>query len=99
MSLAGPTILWLNGTHGVGETAHRIEYAGGTLVMPMTVVVEPYWWEISQGLASYAIPVHHLVPHADQEVLEGRIQNDAATGYSSFHFSHLAPTPRLSSHS
>jgi len=38
----------------VVETARRIlDYTGGTLVMPMTVLVEPDWREISQGLVSY----------------------------------------------
>ncbi|MGO4858510.1 hypothetical protein [Arthrobacter sp. 2MCAF14] len=35
----------------VVETARRmLEYTGGTLVMPMTVLVESYWREISDGL-------------------------------------------------
>jgi hypothetical protein len=39
----------------VVETARRVlVYAGGTLVMPMTVLVERYWREISAGLAQHA---------------------------------------------
>jgi len=50
----------------VVETARRVlEYTGGTLVMPMTVLVEPYWREMSEGFASYGIPVHHFALHAD----------------------------------
>lgn len=76
----------------VVETAHRIlDYTGGTLVMPMTVVVEPYWREISQGLASYDIPVRHFVLHADHGTLTGRIQNDPVMGSSSFRFRYLTP--------
>ena len=76
----------------VVETARRIlDYTGGTLVMPMTVLVEPYWREISQGLASYDIPVHHFVLHADQEILKERSQNDSEMGPSSFRFSYLSP--------
>jgi predicted kinase len=76
----------------VVETARRIlDYTGGTLVMPMTVLVEPYWREISQGLATYDIPVHHFVLHANQEVLKERIQNDSVMGPSSFRFSYLSP--------
>ena len=76
----------------VVETARRIlDYTGGTLVMPMTVLVEPYWREISQGLASYGIPVHHFVLHADQDTVRGRIQDDAVMGPSSFRFSYLSP--------
>jgi len=76
----------------VVETARRIlDYTGGTLVMPMTVLVEPYWREISQGLASYDIPVHHFVLHADQDTLRRRIQDDSVMGPSSFRFSYLSP--------
>jgi hypothetical protein len=50
----------------VVETARRVlGYTGGTLVMPMTVLVEQYWREISTGLAQHAIPVRHFVLHAD----------------------------------
>ena len=59
----------------VVETAYRIlEYTGGTLVMPMTVLVEQYWREISSGLSRYGIPVRHFVLHADQETLRRRIE-------------------------
>lgn len=58
----------------VVETARRIlEYTGGTLVIPMTVLVEEYWREISEGLASYGVPVRHVVLHADQDTLRARI--------------------------
>ena len=76
----------------VVETARRLlDYTGGTLVMPMTVLVESYWREISEGLAAYDIPVHHFVLHADQETLRGRIQGDAVMGPSSFRFGYLSP--------
>jgi hypothetical protein len=76
----------------VVDTARRIlDYTGGTLVMPMTVLVEPYWREISQGLTSYDIPVRHFVLHADQATLRGRIQNDSEMGPSSFRFRYLTP--------
>jgi hypothetical protein len=61
----------------VVETAHRVlDYIGGTLVMPMTVLVEQYWREISTGLAHHAIPVRHFVLHADQGTRQGRIARD-----------------------
>ncbi|WP_019073777.1 hypothetical protein [Streptomyces hokutonensis] len=78
-------IVWLNGTHGAGrttsplvvESARRVlDHTGGTLVVPMTVLVEQYWREISAGLAQHAIPVRHFVLHADQETLRGRIARD-----------------------
>lgn len=76
----------------VVETARRIlDYTGGALVMPMTVLVEPYWREISQGLASYEIPVHHFVLHANQNALANRIQDDSVMGPSTFRFRYLLP--------
>ncbi|MFI6568264.1 ATP-binding protein [Nocardia fluminea] len=76
----------------VVETArHILEYTGGTLVMPMTVLVEQYWREISTGLAGHAIPVRHFVLHADQETLRGRIEGDTVLGPSSFRLQYLEP--------
>jgi hypothetical protein len=40
----------------VVETARRVlDYTGGTLVMPITVLVEQYWREISTGLAPFRL--------------------------------------------
>ncbi|MEV4943766.1 AAA family ATPase [Streptomyces zaomyceticus] len=76
----------------VVETARRVlEYTGGTLVMPMTVLVEEYWREISTGLAHHAVPVRHFVLHADQDTLRGRIEGDTVMGPSSFRLRHLGP--------
>ncbi|MGW4668964.1 ATP-binding protein [Streptomyces sp. NPDC004324] len=77
----------------VVETARRVlGYTGGTLVMPMTVLVEPYWREISSGLARYAIPVRHFVLHADQDTLRARIAGDTVVGPDSpFRLHHLEP--------
>jgi hypothetical protein len=76
----------------VVETAHRVlDYAGGTLVMPMTVLVEQYWREISTGLAGHAIPVRHFVLHADRERLRGRIEGDTVMGPSPFRLRYLEP--------
>lgn len=73
----------------VVETAYRVlDYIGGTLVMPMTVLVEPYWREISAGLADHAIPVRHFVLHADQDTLRGRIERATDTP-SPFRLSYL----------
>ena len=61
----------------VVETACRVlDYVGGTLVIPMTVLVEEYWREISSGLPGHAIPVRHFVLHADQDTLRRRIADD-----------------------
>jgi hypothetical protein len=74
----------------VVETARRVlEYTGGTLVIPMTVLVEPYWREIHDGLTAHAIPVRHVLLHADQDTLRGRIENDTVMGFSDFRMRHL----------
>jgi hypothetical protein len=76
----------------VVETARRVlEYAGGTLVMPMTVLVEEYWREIHAGLAAYGIPVRHFVLHAETDTLRDRIQNDTVLGPSTFRLAYLEP--------
>lgn len=74
----------------VVETArHVLAYTGGTLVMPMTVLVEPYWREIRTGLARHDIAVRHVVLHADPDTLRGRIEADTALGPSAFRLRHL----------
>ncbi len=76
----------------VVETAHRVlDYTGGTLVMPMTVLVEEYWREISTGLAQHAIPVRHFVLHADPDTLRGRIERNHLPKGSPFRLSYLEP--------
>jgi hypothetical protein len=76
----------------VVETAHHVlEYMGGTLVMPMTVLVEQYWREISSGLAQHGIPVRHFVLHADQDTLRRRIEGDTVMGPSWFRLKYLEP--------
>ncbi|MBB1253827.1 AAA family ATPase [Streptomyces sp. OF3] len=75
------------------ETARRVlDYAGGTLVVPMTVLVEEYWREISSGLAQHGIPVRHFVLHADQDTLRRRIAGDTVLGPNSpFRLKYLEP--------
>lgn len=76
----------------VVETARRVlDYVGGTLIVPMTVLVEPYWREISAGLAQHGIPVRHFVLHADQETLRRRIEADPLMGPSWFRLQYLEP--------
>jgi hypothetical protein len=74
----------------VVETARRVlEYTGGTLVMPMTVLVEQYWREISHGLAQYGVPLRHFVLHADLDTLRRRIDGDTVLGPSTFRLEYL----------
>jgi len=76
----------------VVESARRIlEYTGGTLVMPMTVLVEQYWREISTGLAGHASRVRHFVLHADTDTLRARIEGDTVLGPSTFRLAYLEP--------
>ncbi|MGC4790058.1 AAA family ATPase [Micromonospora sp. DT178] len=75
----------------VVETARRVlDYTGGTLVMPMTVLVEQYWREISTGLARHDIPVRHFVLHADEDTLRGRIEGEHPVP-SPFRLKYLEP--------
>src|SRR5881396_3687502 len=61
----------------VVETArHILLFTGGTLIVPMTVLVEEYWREIRDGFNRYRIPVRHFVLHADQAALGRRIETD-----------------------
>src|SRR5919112_5477958 len=74
----------------VVETARRVlDYTGGILVMPMTVLIEEYWREISSGLAHHAIPIRHFVLHADQNTLRERIEGDTVLGPSCFRLGYL----------
>ncbi|MBT2413953.1 ATP-binding protein [Streptomyces sp. ISL-12] len=77
----------------VVETARRVlDYVGGTLVVPMTVLVERYWREISTGLDRCGIPVRHFVLHADRAALRERIAGDTVVGpNSSFRLQYLEP--------
>lgn len=62
----------------VAETAVQVlNYVGGTLVLPQSVLVEPYWLEIRGALEKAGIPVRHYVLHADHDTLVDRISNAA----------------------
>jgi len=74
----------------VVDTARRVlEYTGGTLVMPMTVLVEEYWREISEGLDGHGVEVRHVVLHADPATLRTRILEDHAMGPSPFRLAYV----------
>ncbi|WP_104134806.1 MULTISPECIES: AAA family ATPase [unclassified Cryobacterium] len=76
----------------VVETArHILDYTGGTLIMPMTVLVEAYWREISDGFAAYDIPVRHFLLHTDTKILRERIMGDTVMGPSGFRLAYLVP--------
>ncbi|MFF1418911.1 AAA family ATPase [Streptomyces sp. NPDC058280] len=61
----------------VVETAAQVlDYVGGALVIPQTVLTEQYWTEIRAGLENKGIPVHHFVLHTDRDTLVERIHTD-----------------------
>ncbi|MGW0574776.1 AAA family ATPase [Streptomyces sp. NPDC002920] len=61
----------------VVETASQVlDFVGGVLVIPQTVLVEQYWGEIHAGLAKAGIPVQHFVLHTDPDTLAQRIESD-----------------------
>jgi hypothetical protein len=61
----------------VVETArHLLDFVGGTLVVPQTVLVQRYWSEIHVGLANAGISVHHFALHTDRDTLTRRIESD-----------------------
>ncbi|WP_239003997.1 hypothetical protein [Nocardia panacis] len=66
-----------------------LDYVGGTLIIPQTVLVNQYWQEIRTGLADAGIPICHFVLHADRDELIQRIQNDRVMGPSQWRFDHL----------
>src|SRR4051812_38080476 len=77
----------------VVDTVRRVlDHTGGTLVVPMTVLVEQYWHEIGAGRAHHAIPVRHFVFHADQDILRRRTEGPLPLPWSASGTS--GPTPR-----
>jgi hypothetical protein len=61
----------------VVETARQVlDYVGGTLVIPQTVLVQRYWSEIHTGLSDAGLIVHHFVLHTDHDTLARRIAAD-----------------------
>ncbi|GLW03933.1 AAA family ATPase [Streptomyces lavendulae] len=53
--------------------------AGGTVIVPMTVLHQPYARDVLEPLAALGVPVHHLVLHTDPSPLRARI--DASLEY------------------
>lgn len=75
----------------VVETArYLLDFVGGTLIVPMTVLVEEYWREISEGVKRHGIPVRHVVLHADEATLRARIAGEHPIP-SPFRLRYLAP--------
>jgi hypothetical protein len=74
----------------VVETAARVlDYVGGTLIIPQSVLVEQYWDEISTGLGDRGIPSAHFVLDADERTLLRRIETDPAKPGSPWRLNHV----------
>ncbi|HEX4790786.1 MAG TPA: AAA family ATPase [Actinospica sp.] len=72
------------------ETAARVlDYVGGTLVIPQSVLVEEYWDEISAGLGERGIPIAHFVLHAEAPTLVRRIEGDLTKPGSQWRLDHV----------
>jgi hypothetical protein len=70
----------------VVETARQaLDYVGGTLVIPQTVLVHRYWQQIRAGLAGAQIPVRHILLHAEPDTLTRRIDRDTAANRRRHH--------------
>ncbi|SEG14891.1 shikimate kinase [Actinacidiphila yanglinensis] len=75
----------------VQTAVHLLDYVGGTLVVPQSVLVQAYWTELSAGLAEAGLPVHHFVLHADPAELARRIERDTVeTAARKWRLDHLA---------
>ncbi|GAA1981368.1 AAA family ATPase [Kitasatospora viridis] len=68
---------WRPWRHLVVETATQLlDYLGGPLVIPQSVLVEEYWDELEAGLTRTGVPVHHFALHAERDTLVHRIEHD-----------------------
>ncbi|MFF3669544.1 AAA family ATPase [Microtetraspora malaysiensis] len=83
---------WPPWRHLVVETASQLlNYVGGVLIAPQTVLVERYWAEISTGLERAGIPVHHFVLHTDPDTLAHRIDADTVeSGARQWRLDHIS---------
>lgn len=74
----------------VATATQVLDYVGGQLVIPQTVLNHQYWQEIRDGLGASGIPVCHVVLHADRAELTRRIDADSVeTGAREWRLNHL----------
>ncbi|MGW2161864.1 hypothetical protein ACWCSU_50515, partial [Nonomuraea sp. NPDC001699] len=64
------------GTKWLRRNPHLLDYLGGVLVIPQTVLIEKYWTEIRTGLDKAGIPLRHFLLHTDSDTLAHRIETD-----------------------
>lgn len=59
------------------ETARQVlEFTGGTLVIPQSVLEREYWTELTDGFAKAGIPVRAFTLHTDADTFRQRVEND-----------------------
>jgi hypothetical protein len=61
----------------VAAAEQILDYVGGTLIVPQSVLVHEYWQEIRVGLDNAGVPLHHFVLHAERDEMLRRIENDS----------------------
>ncbi|WP_157124893.1 TniQ family protein [Nocardia pseudovaccinii] len=73
----------------VAAATQILDYVGGTLIIPQSVLVHRYWHEIRTGLENARVPLHHFVLHAEHDELLRRIETDPTKPNSSWRFERL----------
>ncbi|WP_228834432.1 hypothetical protein [Nocardia abscessus] len=73
----------------VAAATQILDYAGGVLIVPQSVLVHRYWQEIRAGLQNANIQLHHFVLHADRDELLRRIETDPGKPNSPWRLDHL----------
>ncbi|MDA1360144.1 ATP-binding protein [Glycomyces luteolus] len=59
------------------ETARQVlDFVGGTLVIPQSVLQHGYWTELTDGFAKADIPVRAFTLHADRDTFRHRVEHD-----------------------
>jgi gluconate kinase len=73
----------------VAAATQILDYVGGILIIPQSVLVHQYWQEIRAGLEKASIALHHVVLHAERDELVRRIETDPNMPNSSWRLDHL----------
>ncbi|WP_067844013.1 AAA family ATPase [Nocardia lijiangensis] len=74
----------------VAAATQILDYVGGLLVIPQTVLIHQYWQEIRTGMQAAGVLVCHVVLHAERDELVRRIDTDTVeTGARQWRLDHL----------
>jgi predicted kinase len=60
----------------VDTARHVLDFTGGTLVIPQSVLQHDYWTELMDGFTAHGLPVHAFTLHADRDVFTARVDAD-----------------------